>query len=314
MGSQAKKMKLSTIICCLMFTFATGVAPTTTRQIVCKEGLDKKFVHVRPGVTYSYRTQAGKLYAPKTRCSVLFKRGSSCSKLRFSCSKFQVLNRSDKCAKLDKMVVKVGKKTTNSYCQKSGPDISTSENIRVIFLTGLRKVQRRGAVCKAECTSPSTTSTTSTTTTSIVRLRDLSGWGYSPCGDKRDAVGFVTDRDVTLRGISLHSPKDWTPDLTATIQLLDGAGNLVYSQDLDSYITDTTPRLMGWLFTSQPRIKADEEYILTLVYDFCVPLWSSENSMIYPNNPTYSNGTCDGKQVRFLFSDPPQNTWSETTL
>merc|ERR1719347_427647 len=104
---------------------------------------------MRPGVSYSYRSHAGRYYQPRTRCGVLFKKVSSCSKLRFSCSQFNIPNKSEGCEGRDKMVVIAGG-VKQRFCKKVGPDISSAGNIRVMFLSD-EWLQRSGAVCKAEC-------------------------------------------------------------------------------------------------------------------------------------------------------------------
>merc|ERR1712142_1460985 len=98
-----EKMKTVSI---LVFSLMPLIAVTNTvkmakyekvkNHVVCERGLSRRVVKMRPGVSYSYRSHAGKYYQPRTRCGVLFK-VSSCSKMRFFCSQFNIPNKSRGC-------------------------------------------------------------------------------------------------------------------------------------------------------------------------------------------------------------------------
>jgi len=100
-----------------------------------------------------FRTQAGRTYAPNTKCFATYKRKSSCPELKFSCSKFDIYNKHPKCKGKDVLqVLANGKK--KSYCRRNGPDVTTTgKTLKVSFLSDRRK-QSSGAVCTLECVSP----------------------------------------------------------------------------------------------------------------------------------------------------------------
>ena len=146
----------------------------------------------------------------------------------------------------------------------------------------------------------------------ITRLKSISNdaldYDYAGCFDEKYAISFVTNQDVKIRGISLHSIHIWggTHTLTGTIQLLDSAEKIVYSQ-VFSYNTDSTPQYVDQFFADPPQITANEEYIITLTYDSCYLIWYSEN----PENPVDS--TCSGKSVRFTFNHHELSSFSILT-
>merc|ERR1719341_2834965 len=66
-------------------------------DVTCKKGKLSKKVNVGEGDSFMFRTQAGRTYAPNTKCFAIYKRKSSCPELKFSCSKFDIYNKHPKC-------------------------------------------------------------------------------------------------------------------------------------------------------------------------------------------------------------------------
>ena len=64
-----------------------------------------KVVKINQGDMVMYKTQASLQYAPKTRCKVVFKTGSTCSSINFSCSKFNLPSKRRSCKGGDKMTI-----------------------------------------------------------------------------------------------------------------------------------------------------------------------------------------------------------------
>ena len=140
----------------------------------------------------------------------------------------------------------------------------------------------------------------------ITRLHNIAtndyfyNYDYAGCIELDFAINFVSNQDVKIRGISLHGvhPATYGVDtLIGTIQLLDSAEIIVYSQDF-IYKTDGSPQYVDQLFTDPPKITANKEYTIILGYDSCYMIWSSENS----ENPATSTETCGGEPVRLTFS------------
>merc|ERR1712106_451953 len=124
-------------------------------DIVCKKGELKKVVRLGAGDSYSYRTQAGKLYAQDTKCLVLYKKKASCEGIRFSCTVFKVHNKKAGCTKPDRMLI-MADGVKHRFCQRAGPDLTSAGDMRVIFLTD-RTQRAPGAQCTAQCTTAAPT-------------------------------------------------------------------------------------------------------------------------------------------------------------
>merc|ERR1711892_271092 len=136
------------------------------QDVVCKKGKLKKKIKIGEGDSYSFKTQAGATYAPKTKCSVIYKRvKASCPMIMFRCSEFNINNKDATCKRADKMIVQEGKETKKSYCQSVGPDVTTSENILKVSFVSDRKRQASGAECTVSCYDGPTTAEPATTTT-----------------------------------------------------------------------------------------------------------------------------------------------------
>jgi len=146
--------------CLLVIAFTIFLVDA--QDIICKKKMKAK-VKIGTGDSFSFRTQAGATYAPNTKCRVTYKKLSSCPLVRFSCSEFNINNKKSSCKGKDKMVVKFEGKS-KSFCQTEGPDITTSGNLVVSFLSNKNK-QSSGAVCSVECDDTITTTTDTTTDT-----------------------------------------------------------------------------------------------------------------------------------------------------
>merc|ERR1719334_2244329 len=150
-------LRLSSILLCLVLN-----GKAFGKDIVCSNDL-RESVEVNQGETFSYKTQAGKKYLPKTSCSVSYRPGKECAKIEFACSEFNLKNKDSKnCKKRDKMVV-VADGDKKFFCGKKSPVVKASTSLRVVFSTNRRK-QSTGGVCTVTCTSSSSTSSTTTTT------------------------------------------------------------------------------------------------------------------------------------------------------
>jgi len=125
---------------CIVFTIA--------EDIVCKKRM-KTTVQVAAGESFSFKTQAGRQYMPGTKCVAKYKKSSSCKSMRFSCSKFSVKNKTPNCSRGDRMVV-VADGEIKRFCQENAPDVTTSGDLRVLFITNKAK-QSSGAECSVEC-------------------------------------------------------------------------------------------------------------------------------------------------------------------
>merc|ERR1739838_325043 len=150
----------------LWLLLAMALIVAEAQDVVCKKGKLKKKIKIGEGDSYSFKTQAGATYAPKTKCSVIYKRvKASCPMIMFRCSEFNINNKDATCKRTDKMIVQEGKETKKSYCQSVGPDVTTSENILKVSFVSDRKRQASGAECTVSCYDGPTTAEPATTTT-----------------------------------------------------------------------------------------------------------------------------------------------------
>jgi len=146
-----------------LFVLVVHVLCAATNDVTCKKkGKFSKTITIGSGDSYSFKTQAKKKYGGNVKCSVTYKRDSSCPKLKFSCSKFNIDNKKSKCSAKagDRMMIQEqGSKKAKSYCKKNSPDVSTtSKFLKVSFITNKKK-HSTGAECMIECESDITTPT-----------------------------------------------------------------------------------------------------------------------------------------------------------
>jgi len=146
----------------VLFVLVVHVLCAATNDVTCKKkGKFSKTITIGSGDSYSFKTQAKKKYGGNVKCSVTYKRDSSCPKLKFSCSKFNIDNtNAKKCSGKtgDRMMIQEqGSKKAKSYCKKNSPDVSTtSKFLKVSFITNKKK-HSTGAECMVECESDITT-------------------------------------------------------------------------------------------------------------------------------------------------------------
>jgi len=148
----------------LFFVFLVHVLYVTANDVTCKKkGKFSKTVTIGSGDSYSFKTQAKKKYGKNVKCSVTYKRDSSCPKLKFSCSKFNIDNtNAKKCSGKtgDRMMIQEqGSKKAKSYCKKNSPDVSTTSNFLKVSFISNKKKHSTGAQCMVECESDTTTPT-----------------------------------------------------------------------------------------------------------------------------------------------------------
>jgi len=153
----------------LILILSTVLLVADAQDVICKKGKTKKKVMIGEGDSYSFKTQAGATYAPKTKCVVTYKRNkATCPMMMFTCSQFNIYNKDSSCKKKDRMILS-GRGRQKRFCQTSGPDVTTSDSIYKVSFFSDKKRQASGAVCTMQCTTGPTTTTTTvepdTTTT-----------------------------------------------------------------------------------------------------------------------------------------------------
>eukprot|EP00090_Calanus_glacialis_P035019 TRINITY_DN5985_c0_g1_i5.p1 TRINITY_DN5985_c0_g1~~TRINITY_DN5985_c0_g1_i5.p1 ORF type:complete len:201 (-),score=27.63 TRINITY_DN5985_c0_g1_i5:614-1153(-) len=149
------------------------------QDFVCKKGKQKrgKTIKIGNGDSYSFKTQAGATYAPKTKCFVTYKRKqASCPMIMFTCSEFNIRNNQASCKSADKMVIKEKGKKAISYCKQVGPDVMTSAATFKVFFISKKGSRASGAVCTVSCyEEPTTDAPTEPTTTEESETTTIAG-------------------------------------------------------------------------------------------------------------------------------------------
>merc|ERR1719233_97641 len=147
----------------LFFVLVVHVLFVAADDVTCKKkGKFSKTITIGSGDSYSFNTQAKKKYGGNVKCSVTYKRGSSCPKIRFSCSDFNIDNKKSKCSGKtgDRMMIQEqGSKKSKSYCKKKSPDVSTTSKFLKVSFISNKKKHSTGAECRIECESETTTPT-----------------------------------------------------------------------------------------------------------------------------------------------------------
>merc|ERR1711963_692886 len=134
----------------------------------CPDGKSKKSITIKKDETFNFDIAPG--YGSKTRCGVTYKpqrRGKTkCTKIKFSCTTFDLPNKSGppKCKKGDKL--KVGKQF---FCKTKSPEVESTKPIRLAFLTD-KKDSSGAATCTIMCADTATAPPPTTTTGSVAQL------------------------------------------------------------------------------------------------------------------------------------------------
>merc|ERR1712002_750390 len=154
MGTLNMRAVLAVVLACC--------AAVGAQNVVCKKGTSSNTVTIEDGKGYTFKTQKGKNYLGNTNCALEYKMGSTCTKMSFSCTKFNTNNRDKKrCKKGDKMTITVGSKA-RVYCKTKKPRVSSAGDIKVVFYSDKRG-SASGAICKVRCTEAASSSTVTPT-------------------------------------------------------------------------------------------------------------------------------------------------------
>merc|ERR1711970_1130198 len=145
----------------LFFVLVAHVLYVAADDVTCKKkGKFSETITIGSGDSYTFDTQAKRKYGGNVKCRVTYKRGSSCPKLRFSCSKFNIENKMSNCSRKtgDRMIIKEhGSKKSKSYCKKKSPDVSTTSKFLKVSFISNKKKHSTGAECWVQCESDTTT-------------------------------------------------------------------------------------------------------------------------------------------------------------
>merc|ERR1711970_32840 len=145
----------------LFFVLVVHVLSVAANDVTCKrKGKFSKTITIGSGDCYTFNTQAKKKYGRNVKCSVTYKRGSSCPKINFFCYEFNINNKNSKCSGKtgDRMLIQEqGSKKSKSYCKKNSPGVSTTSKFLKVSFISNKKKHSTGAECMAQCESDTTT-------------------------------------------------------------------------------------------------------------------------------------------------------------
>jgi len=141
----------------LFFVLVVHVLNGAAKDVTCKKkGKFSKTITIGSGECYTFNTQTKKKYGGNVKCSVTYKRDSSCPKINFFCYEFNINNKKSKCSGKtgDRMIIKEqGSKKSKSYCKKNSPDVSTTSKFLKVSFISNKKKRSTGAKCMVLCES-----------------------------------------------------------------------------------------------------------------------------------------------------------------
>jgi len=146
----------------LTLTVLTFMSFVFAEDYACPDGKSKKSITIKKDQSFNFDIAPG--YGPKTKCGVVYKpqrKGKTkCKKIKFSCTTFDLPNKSGppKCKKGDKL--KVGKQF---FCKTKSPDVESTKPIKLMFLSD-KKDSSGAATCTIMCADTATAPPPTTTT------------------------------------------------------------------------------------------------------------------------------------------------------
>merc|ERR1711983_73265 len=162
MGSTSIKLKQYCQLHQTMKWILTFVSLVLAEDYSCPDGKSKKSITIKKDESFNFDIAPG--YGSKTRCGVTYKpqrRGKTkCTKIKFSCTTFDLPNKSGppKCKKGDKL--KVGKQF---FCKTKSPEVESTKPIKLMFLSD-KKDSSGAATCTIMCADTATAPPPTTTT------------------------------------------------------------------------------------------------------------------------------------------------------
>jgi len=144
---------------------------------VCPDGKSKKSITIKKDQSFLFDIAPG--YGAKSKCGVVYKpqkKGKTrCKKIKFSCTTFDLPNKSGppKCKKGDKL--KVGKQF---FCKTKAPEVESTKPIKLMFLSD-KKDSSGVATCSVMCADSATTTPPPSPTTAGPGVTGGTGSSYT---------------------------------------------------------------------------------------------------------------------------------------
>jgi len=131
----------------LIAASSTTTAPITISGVTtcAAKGKTKRTVKVKKGDSYTLNTNKASKYRANVQCTVTYRKMSSCSKMKISCSKFS-LGAGD-------MMRVIRGRNKQTFRGSTGPVLATSGKTIKVFFKSNRKKHGAGASCTVTCSS-----------------------------------------------------------------------------------------------------------------------------------------------------------------
>jgi len=207
---------------------------------VCPDGKSKKSITIKKDQSFLFDIAPG--YGAKSKCGVVYKpqkKGKTrCKKIKFSCTTFDLPNKSGppKCKKGDKL--KVGKQF---FCKTKAPEVESTKPIKLMFLSD-KKDSSGVATCSVMCADSATTTPPPSPTTAAPKFNE-SDWKFSTF-DTRTKRKIVESMFPMSRSISSD--------------VLKFATKSEYTIDVYCLVTD---QIEGFLFSGWQPTRTSRIYI-----------------------------------------------------
>jgi len=127
------------------------VALAKSEDYECPAGKSSKTIFIGEGDSFEFNSNpnGAEDYKNKQKCTVKYKKATSCNEMKFECQSFNVQNNAQNCKKGDKLFI--GK---NVFCQTQAVSETTTKKVLKVRFISNKKKTESGAQCTISCIDP----------------------------------------------------------------------------------------------------------------------------------------------------------------
>jgi len=127
------------------------VALAKSEDYDCPAGKSSKTITIGEGDSFEFNSNpnGAEDYKNKQKCTVKYKKATSCNEMKFECQSFNVQNNAQNCKKGDKLFI--GK---NVFCQTQAVSETTTKKVLKVRFISNKKKTESGAQCTISCIDP----------------------------------------------------------------------------------------------------------------------------------------------------------------